>query len=206
MDFNSHIVAGLTKIGTFLRSEQRQQAEATGLTLTQAQILVHLAVRGPAPVSAVADEIAVTQPTVSDAVAALVRKGRVAKRDDPDDGRVTQLHTTAKGERDAAALGVWPDALLGAFDALDGTEQAVFLKGLTKMIRELQVRGAIPVQRMCATCRFFRPNTYDDSVAPHHCDFVDAAFGDGALRLDCGEHEEASSEDAAAAWKRFTEE
>ena len=105
MDSNSHIVAGLTKIGTFLRSEQRQQAEETGLTLTQAQILVHLAARGPTPVSAVADEIAVTQPTVSDAVTALVRKGWVAKRDDPDDARVTQLHTTARGERDAATLG-----------------------------------------------------------------------------------------------------
>ncbi len=203
MSAETHIVTGLAKIGTFLRAEQWRQTETSGLTPTQAQILVHLVARGPARVTTVAEEIAVTQPTASDAVSALVRKGHLEKISDPDDARATRLHPTSTGKHAADGVAQWPDALLGAIGELEPAEQAVFLKGLTKMIRALQVRGAIPVQRMCATCHYFRPNFHADPAAPHHCAFVNAAFGDAALRLDCSEHETASKADAAAAWKRF---
>lgn len=203
MSAQTHIVSGLARIGTFLRAEQWRRAETATMTPTQAQILVQLTARGPARVTALAEEIAVTQPTASDAVAALVRKGHVEKRPDPADARATLLHPTPSGRSAAEAMAVWPDALLTAVDTLDPHEQAVFLKALTKMIRALQVEGAIPVQRMCATCRFFRPNVHDDPAAPHHCAFVDAAFGDAALRIDCGEHEAAPDAQAATAWRRF---
>ncbi len=203
MTADGNILTGLAKIGMVLRSEQWHRTETRGVTPTQAQILVHLAARGAARVTAIADEIAVTQPTASDAVAALVRKGLVTKSPDPDDARAARLQATADGARMAKDLAVWPDVLLAAAHALDAVEQAAFLKGLTKMIRALQVQGAIPVQRMCATCRFFRPNVHDDPATPHHCAFVNAAFGDAALRLDCGEHEAASEAEAATAWRRF---
>ena len=203
MTATTNIATGLAKIGSFIRSEQWRDSDVSGLTPTQAQILIHLAQRGPARVTAVAEEIAVTQPTASDSVAALVRKGLIEKRPDPDDARAVSLHPTRKGKRAADALTLWPDALLAAADTLAPEEQAAFLKGLTKMIRTLQRDGAIPVQRLCATCRFFRPNVHADPTKPHHCAFVDAAFGDAALRLDCGDHETASDKDAAAAWNRF---
>lgn len=205
MPTDTQIVTGLAKIGTVLRAEQWRETEATGLTPTQAQILVHLVQRGPARITAVAEEIAVTQPTASDAVAALVRKGHVEKRRDPDDARATRLCPTLKGRQAADDLAAWPDVLLGAVGALDPAEQAAFLKALTKMIRTLQLRGCVPLQRMCATCRFFRPNVHDDTAAPHHCAFVDAAFGDASLRVDCGDHEPASQSDAIAVWRRFAE-
>ena len=203
MSTNTHIATGLARIGTFLRSEGWRQGEACGVTPTQAQILAYLTARGPARVTAVAEEIAVTQPTASDAVTTLVRKALIERKPDPEDARATRLHPTLAGRRLAEDLSLWPDALLGAIDTLDPDERAVFLRGLTKMIRDLQVRGAIPVQRMCATCRFFRPNVHDDPAAPHHCAFVDAAFGDASLRLDCGEHDPADEPDAAALWRGF---
>ena len=200
----TNITTGLARIGTFIRAEQWRHSDVSGLTPTQAQILIHLAQRGPARVTAVADEIAVTQPTASDSVTALVRKGLIEKRPDPEDARAVRLHPTPKGRRAADALTLWPDALLAAADTLAPDEQAAFLKGLTKMIRRLQSDGAIPVQRMCATCRHFRPNVHADRTKPHHCAFVDAAFGDAALRLDCGDHEAAADKDATSAWHRFT--
>ncbi len=200
---NTNIAIGLAKIGTYLRSAERRSSERSGLTATQAQILVHLVARGPARVTAVAEEIAVTQPTASDAVMALERKKLVEKRADPIDSRAIRLHPTPRGKRIADLLAIWPDALLGAIDALQPNEQAAFLKGLTKMIRNLQLRGAIPVQHMCVTCRFFRPNVHDDLAAPHHCDFVDAAFGDAELRIDRGDHESATQTNASIAWRRF---
>src|SRR3546814_1750116 len=76
---------------------------------------------------------------------------------------------------------------------LDDGERAAFLKGLTKMIGALQTRGTIPVQRMCVSCAHFRPNVHSDAATPHHCAFVDAAFGDASLRLDCDDHVEADA-------------
>lgn len=203
MTTQTHIATGLAKIGLFLRAENWRQAEAAALSPTQAQILAHLTQRGPARVTALAEALGVTQPTASDAAAALIRKGHLAKRPDPGDARAFLLDPTASGRRAAAETAVWPDALLGAIDTLDPDERAVFLKALVKMIRELQLRGAIPVQRMCATCRFFRPNVHDDPAAPHHCAFVDAAFGDASLRLDCGEHEPADEPEANTLWWAF---
>ena len=205
MNADNQIATGLARIGTFLRAERWRRADPTGLSPTQAQILSHLATRGPARVSEVASEIAVTQPTASDSVAALVRKRLVEKRADPNDARATRLQPTRAGTRLARDLAGWPDVLLGAIDGLEIEERAVFLRGLTKMIRTLQVRGAIPVQRMCVTCKHFRPNVHDDPDTPHHCQFVDAPFGDTQLRLDCGDHDSASESNAESAWQRFVE-
>lgn len=203
MSADFHIATGLAKIGTYLRSQNWRQAESEQLTPTQSQIVVHLVQRGPARITVLADELGVTQPTASDAAAALIRKGHVDRRSDPTDARASLLHSTKSGRHVAKKMAVWPDALLAATDALEPGERAIFLKALTKLIRSLQIQGAIPVQRMCATCQFFRPNIHDDSVAPHHCDFVDAAFGDIDLRLDCGEHEMASDRQTAANWQVF---
>ena len=206
MTANAHIMTGLSRIGMLLRSEGWRQAEATGLTPTQSQILAHLVARGPARIGAIAAEIAVTQPTTSDAVAALVRKGYVEKRPDPADARAAQLHSTDAGTRLAGQLAVWPDALLAAVDMLDDSERAAFLKGLTKMIGALQMRGAIPIQRMCVSCTHFRPNVHSDAARPHHCAFVDAAFGDASLRLDCGDHVEADASARLESWACITTE
>jgi hypothetical protein len=73
-------------------------------------------------------------------------------------------------------------------EGLDSEEQAALLRILVKMIRVLQDQGAIPVARMCASCRFFRPHAHPDPDRPHHCAFVDAPFGDRELRLECPDH------------------
>lgn len=188
MTSQQQIATALSKLGTFLRASQWQQAERNAVTPTQAQILMHLAGRGPARVTALAQEMAVTQPTVSDAAAALLRKGHVEKRPDADDARATRLHVTSTGAMLAGSMGQWPDALLGALGELDETERTVLLKGLGKMILSLQRAGAIPVQRMCATCLHFRRDAYPGAAAPHHCAFVDAPFGEADFRFDCADH------------------
>jgi DNA-binding MarR family transcriptional regulator len=203
MSAQHHIVVGLSKIGLFLRSAAWQQAEVSGLTPTQAQILSLLAARGPARVGTVAAETGVTQPTASDAIAALRRKGYVERRRDPQDGRAARLHLTEVGRRAAVAEALWPDALSAAIDDLDAAEQAALLRVLSKMIRSLQVRRAIPLQRMCVTCSYFRPYAHADAALPHHCAFVDAAFGDAALRLDCSDHVAADATRQRDSWQRF---
>lgn len=186
------VAQGLSKLGLAMKTLGWQSATERGLTPTQAQALAFLARAGEAPrLSGVAEALGVTAATASEAVGALVRKELVTKSAAADDARAVALSLTAAGRREAARAFGWPDLLLEAVDTLSEEERVVLLKSLVKMIRSLQERGQIPVAKMCATCRFFRPNVHADAERPHHCAFVDAPFGDAHLRLDCPDHEEA---------------
>jgi DNA-binding MarR family transcriptional regulator len=182
-------LTGIAKLGLVLRHHAWQRRGRDGLTPTQAQVLATLTARGPHRVGKLARTLGVTQPTASDAVAALVRKGLVARERDTTDGRAARLVVSPAGTAVAARSAEWPDVLLAAVGALSAEDHASLLRGLSAVIRELQERGEIPVQRMCVTCRYFRPHVHPDPDRPHHCAFVDAPFGDRALRLDCADHE-----------------
>lgn len=199
------IAAALARIGVILRSFAWEQSEGADLTPTQAQILARLAARGPSRTGVLAADLGVTQPTVSDAVAALLRKGHVARGPDLRDGRAVLLRLTASGRRQAEAAAAPPPALLAALETLLPKDRDAMQRGLVGLIRALQVAHAIPVQRICVTCTHFRPHAHTDAAAPHHCAFVDAAFADAALRIDCSDHEEAPPKDRAATWARFAD-
>jgi len=196
------LAAGLAQLGAFIRSRQWRDAGVHHITPTQLAIL-RLLRRGPARVTALASQLGVTQATASDAAAALVEKSLVARQPDPSDRRATQLSLTEAGRLTAQETDHPPEELADALSNLTPKERAGMQRALTKLIRDLQKCGAIAPQRLCVTCRFFRPHAHDDAEAPHHCAFVDAAFGDGALQLDCGDHAPAEAEDETANWRRF---
>jgi DNA-binding MarR family transcriptional regulator len=198
------VTTGLAKVGLALKQQAWAEAGGRGLTPTQGQVLALLRANpGGLRLGVLAGQLGVTQPTASDSVAALQRKGLVAKDRLAGDGRAVVVRLTPAGAREAAAAAAWPDFLLETVDELSAAEQAAFLRALVTMIRSLQVRGRIPVARMCVSCRFFRPYRHHDPARPHHCAFVDAPFGDGELRLDCPDHAAAPAEQAAAAWQAF---
>jgi DNA-binding MarR family transcriptional regulator len=186
-----------------LRQEAWQRGGRRGLTPTQSQAVVLLARQGGQRLGALAADLGVTAPTASDVVAALVAKGLVQKTRARGDARAVALELTAAGRREARRASQWPDAFLAAADELSHAEQAVLLRALTKMIRRLQLEGRIPVARMCASCRFFRPDAHPGTARPHHCAFVDAAFGDAELRLECADHETADADLAGVTFERF---
>lgn len=201
------LATGLAKIGLVLRHQAWQAAENSGLTPTQSQVLASIGAtpQGWLSVSEIARHLAVTQPTASDAIAALERKRLVVRSRADDDARVVRVKLTAMGRRRAHETAEWPDALLSAIGELDQAEQGVFLKGLMKMIRSLQENGKIPTARMCATCTYFRPHARPGTTTPHHCAYVDAPLRDTDLRLDCREHEQASDDERPKLWQLFIE-
>jgi DNA-binding MarR family transcriptional regulator len=201
-----HIVTGLARIGLATRHQAWRGAGEQGLTPTQGQLLALLRYRhrSGARLSTLAEGLAITRPTASDAVRALETKGLVSKTRAPEDARALGIALTDAGRAEAERAADWSDFLLDAVDALTPAERAVFLRGLVKMIRALQERGEIPVSRMCVTCRFFRPHAHDDPDRPHHCAFVDAPFGDAQLRLECDDHLPAGEQQAERAWAVFT--
>jgi hypothetical protein len=148
----------------------------------------------------VAAHLGVAVSTASASVDALERKMLVSRHKDAADARALALHLTAEGKATVARLKDQSSRLSSAVGALPETEQAAFFLHLVKLIRSLQMAGAIPVQRLCVTCKHFRPFAHPEEDAPHHCALVNAAFGNRALRIDCGEHEEAPPTDQTAIW------
>lgn len=181
------ISIGLSKVSLALKSQSWQTAGQHGISPTQGQILALLQAKGSdgLRLSEVAAGLAVTPATASDAVRVLDLKGLVQKTRSSEDARAIAIVLTPKGQKLADRTSCWSDLLLGTVGELSELEQTVFLGGLIKMIRKLQESGQIPIARMCVTCRFFQPNIYPQSDRPHHCDFVDAPFGDRNLQLEC---------------------
>jgi DNA-binding MarR family transcriptional regulator len=194
---------GLAKIGLAIKSRAWHEAGRVRVTPTQGQALAVLRARPALRLDALAAELGVTAPTASDAVSALVAKQLVRRERSPTDGRAVVLTLTPAGAALADEIAGWPDFLVRALDTLDAAEQTTLLRTLTRIIHGLQQAGDIPVQRMCTSCVYFRPHVHD-GPAPHHCAFVDAAFGDRELRLDCPDQQPAAPPDAALLWSRWT--
>ena len=201
------LAAGLEKISLAMKSRTWRREGQAGLGPLQRQVLtlLHGKPDHTAQVSAIAKELVVRLPTASEAVATLERKRLVKRSRSQRDGRIVTVELTARGARACApAVGI-PNQLATATGALTSAEQVAFLKGLMKVIRNLQQQGEISVARMCVSCRFFRPYQHDDAAEPHHCDYVNAPIADQALRLDCREYEMASVSQAKEAWERFNQ-
>lgn len=194
------ILDSFDRIGAVLRADGWSAGETLGLTPTQATVLSYLANRGPVRLQEVAAHLGVSLPTASASIDALERKMLVARRKDATDARALALTLTAEGKATVARLQNQSSRLGSIIGALPETEQAGLFLHLVKLIRGLQVAGAIPIQRLCVTCRHFRPFAHPQDDAPHHCALVNAAFGNRALRIDCGEHEDAAPADQAAIW------
>ncbi|MFV0301143.1 MAG: MarR family winged helix-turn-helix transcriptional regulator [Paracoccus sp. (in: a-proteobacteria)] len=195
----NQIVVALQRLALFWRASQWEMAKGLGLNPTQCEILIRVAAR-PERLADLTPVLGISQASLSDSVAALNRKGLVRRRPDPQDGRARQIAATEAGRALVARMPQAPDALQEAVAGLGSAGTAGLLRALTLIIRSLQEARAIPVQRMCLTCRHFHPHVHDDPTQPHHCGLVDAAFGDAALRLDCADHETATEDKAAHAW------
>ncbi len=181
---------GLLKIGLAVKAQSWKRANEHRLTPTQSEILSLLNSNrhAGARLGTIAEALAVSSATASDAVTALVRKGHVEKSLDARDSRAISLNLTLEGGVIAEHIASSSDLLLDAIDGLNPQEQAILYRCLIKLIRSLQQKGAIPVSRMCVTCTYFKAHAYADSDSPHHCNYVDAPIGDKELRLECDDH------------------
>jgi DNA-binding MarR family transcriptional regulator len=198
-DLQQMILDGLERLTLVIRADASRLAAPLGINAAQDGILRLLRARPEGlRVQALAEHLNVRQPTVTDSLAALERKGLIHRLIDPVDRRAVIVKSFNALPQAKTAVATHTAA---AVAELSEGEQTSLLKTLIKLIRSLQLRNAIPPQRMCVTSKYFCPNTYPDERAPHHCAFVDAAFGDRALRLDCADHEQAEASIAARNWR-----
>jgi DNA-binding MarR family transcriptional regulator len=186
-----------------LKAKAWKGAVDEGVTPTQGEILARLAdVPSGTRLSSLAHQLGVSAPTASDAVSTLVAKALVEKRAGVDKRAVT-LKLTKEGKRLAARAADWTDFLVEAAETLSDQERENFLVALVKIIRALQINGDISPQRMCVTCEHFRAHAHQDAANPHHCAFIDMAFGASDLRLNCADHGEVELAKRDAQWSQF---
>jgi DNA-binding MarR family transcriptional regulator len=201
------LIQGLTKITLALKSQSWKGGFKQGMSPTQGQVLGLLRARADRGMrlAELAELLGISSATASEAVSTLERKGLVSKQRAASDSRVLSLQLTSLGAAESEKSAQWPDFLLNATGELSPSEQQIFYRVLIKMIRTLQLRGEIPVSRMCVTCQFFRPNVYPNDAHPHFCAYVNSPFGEYHLRIDCNEHQVASMELQQENWRLFTE-
>lgn len=136
-------------------------------------------------ISALAAELDLSAPTVSDTVAALVRKGLVSRA--PVAGPGHRLDLTDAGRQLAQAVSSWDGPLLSALEALPREDAEAALVATLELVGDLQQRGVITVARMCTTCRFF-----ERAPGVPTCGLLHVPLPPPALRVDCPEHEPAA--------------
>lgn len=199
------LVTGLSKIGLAMKSRPWRRQGQQGVGPLQVQVLTFLRSRTNqvATVSTIARELSVKLPTASEVIRTLEQKRLVRRRRTEVDNRVVTVHLTAKGAKAGQVVSGWPEILAAATEQLSREEQVALLTILVKLLRSLQLQGEIPVARMCVSCDHFRPHAHPDAEEPHHCQFVNAPFGQHALRIDCPDYVAAPVSQAQEAWNRF---
>ena len=205
-DRNHQLALGLDRLAELLRAQAWKRQGESGLNPTQQAVLRQLDAQPTGlRLSQLAAALGVSAASLSDTVSALERRGDVARRPDPDDGRASRIRLSAAGRRRLARLGRGESAATALVAALTPRQQGELLRLLQLMIRQAQDSGLASGFRTCLGCRFFQPLAHPGSEQPHHCGFVDRPFGHGELRIDCAEQESAKTAQVDAAARRLRE-
>lgn len=203
-DISARIIVAIGRIASVLRAGTWEAATAENLNPAQAEILQLLRDRTQGVrLSWLAAQLSVSAASASDSVAALVTKGLVRKARAEDDGRASALWLTDAGKalavKMAQAVGFADDAAA----KLDAATQEALLVGLFRLIAQLQKTERFPALRACLSCRYFEPNAFPGTAAPHHCALVKVALPIMFLRIDCAEHVPADPVAERRNWDAF---
>jgi DNA-binding MarR family transcriptional regulator len=142
---NSDVMSELAAAAEFrsaLRAFLRRTVDASsanGLTPQRYDLLLQIRARSPdaeSTVTELAERLSLPQPAVTELVNRAELAGLVRRRRHPEDGRVTRLTLTAKGER----------RLLATFEELRGGRQAL-LDAFEHAARSLRTTEPAPPRR-----------------------------------------------------------
>ena len=128
---------------------------ATGLSLAQMNVLLHLYFRGPSEVMTLTDLMQVSPAGASQMVERMVQQGLVRRVETPEDRRVREVHLTEQGkmavEASIAPRRQWMEALMARLTDEQEAAIAEALLVLTEKAMQLEAEseGASPVPGSC---------------------------------------------------------
>ncbi|MDW3221139.1 MAG: MarR family winged helix-turn-helix transcriptional regulator [Acidimicrobiales bacterium] len=182
------VLAAVERLGRALRAARQRSATHHGLSLLGLSTIEILSDGRPRRIGALAAELHVSQPTVSDAVTALHRRGLLVRERDPVDLRSTLVTLSGRGAAVATAVEGELRPLL-AVESGTTVERAVTLRILLAEISRLQRAGVITINRSCLGCRHYDAT---DATDPAWCLLLETTLRDEDLRVDCPEYEPAA--------------
>lgn len=187
---DDRVAFALAKVGALLVQREREDADRHGLYPTQLRILDHaLADEGRATPSELALVQGVSLATISDSLAAMESKGLITRERSTQDARRVVIRLTARGRRIANHRRGNASLLTQLAGSLQPHEQTALLAATQKLVAALQNERQAPTNAMCINCTFFRANAYGGAIKPHHCAFLDVAFGNAQLQTNCPDFE-----------------
>ena len=167
-DLDRKVLAAVERLGRALRAARQDVATRHEVSLLGLSVIETLADGRPRRVGDLAAELDVSQPTVSDAVTVLDKRGLIRRDRDPADLRSTLVALTDDGDHLPADTATELAPLLAAGSA------------------RLQAAGVITVNRSCLSCRHYQP---PGPRSRARCLLLATALADRDLRVDCPEHE-----------------
>jgi len=185
---DENIFSALDRIHTASRSALQQTVHAHGLSVLQAQIMTFIHRRSEATVTQLAQQLTVSKPTISDAVATLVEKKLLKRAITAKDARGYTVSLTRKGQMETVELENYATPFVNSVHMLSAPQKDALWETLLHLLRTMESRGLIPHQRMCVSCRHFAE---DVNGSDYYCRLMDIPLPVANLRLDCSEHERA---------------
>ncbi len=180
------IFSALERIHTSSRSALNRTGHEHSLSPLQAQILHFAHRRNTASVSQLAEQLRVTKPTISDAIAALLTKKLIKKTASKEDARGYSITLTAKGSNEAVLIASYATPFLDSVNTLSTPQKQALWDALINLLRTMESQRLIPHQRMCFSCKYFEQNKKAEG---YYCRLMEAPLCIDELRIDCNEHE-----------------
>lgn len=190
MDIVEKIFSALERIHTSSRSALTRAGHEHGLSPLQAQILHFVHRRSTASASQLADQLRVSKPTISDAIATLLTKKLIKKTASIEDARGYSITLTAKGRNEAVLLASYATPFLDSVNTLSEPQKQALWDALLNLLRTMENQGLIPHQRMCFSCQHFEKNAANNG---YYCRLMQLPLRIDELRIDCNEHERSAS-------------
>ncbi|GAB4436596.1 MAG: hypothetical protein OHK0011_19720 [Turneriella sp.] len=177
-------VAYLDRISRARRRLENVVSHAHGLTPLQLQILIFLrhSPRLSVSVSFLADELEVSEATMSDSLRSLEQKNFVEKVASAHDRRVRELMISAEGANLADEC---EQELRLPLETLPTADLKALSRILHTWVAELFRRGTLHHARICQTCIYFSPAGPGEIG---RCDLLKAQLTPASLKSDCPEH------------------
>ncbi len=183
----ARIIAGIERLSTIFRADLQAHSKELGLSPLQIQIVLFIAYHHQSycNTSTIAQEFAVTKPTVSDAVRVLIEKKILFKQQDNADARAFIFGLTTKGKKLLESLGGLTGYFSETIEAMQQDDINAVWQGILYLMVNLQKTNLIPL-RMCFSCQHFGKDHPDGT--PHYCHLMEKSLTINNIRIDCPEH------------------
>lgn len=185
----SKIVVALERVSQAFRVLLWQESGANQLSPIQIQVLIFLLFHSgkQCKVGYLANEFNMTKATISVSVKLLVQKKLVERVADTDDTRSFCLELTKAGETVARKVSAFTGFIEEPIRHFSESQKETLLLSLLQLIQKLYEAEVITAQRMCLSCRFYKPRK-----GTHHCILLNRQLSNRQLAVDCPEHQLAS--------------